>query len=170
MVSLEKWYIFYFVVKKWVVKEKTNVAWPLTKSSFWSLKIIQMVPFVTCLPFALYVVFSLILLLMAPHSRTLAWKIPWTEEPGRLQSMVSQGVGHDWEISLHSLHTLSLEKEMGTHSSILAWAIPWTEQPGWPWSMGSQSQTRLKWLNTHALLMRYYYSSFPCEKNVVYID
>ena len=33
---------------------------------------------------------------MAPHSSTLAWKIPWTEEPGRLQSMGSQRVGHDW--------------------------------------------------------------------------
>ena len=33
---------------------------------------------------------------MAPHSSTLAWKIPWTEEPGRLQSMGSLGVGHDW--------------------------------------------------------------------------
>ena len=33
---------------------------------------------------------------MAPHSSTLAWKIPWTEEPGRLQSMESLGVGHDW--------------------------------------------------------------------------
>ena len=32
---------------------------------------------------------------MAPHSVTLAWKIPWTEEPGRLQSMGSLGVGHD---------------------------------------------------------------------------
>ena len=32
---------------------------------------------------------------MAPHSSTLAWKIPWTEEPGRLQSMESQRVGHD---------------------------------------------------------------------------
>ena len=32
---------------------------------------------------------------MAPHSGTLAWKIPWTEEPGRLQSMGSIGVGHD---------------------------------------------------------------------------
>ena len=31
----------------------------------------------------------------APHSSTLAWKIPWTEEPGRLQSMGSLGVGHD---------------------------------------------------------------------------
>ena len=33
---------------------------------------------------------------MAPHSSTLAWKIPWTEEPGRLQSMGSLRVGHDW--------------------------------------------------------------------------
>ena len=33
---------------------------------------------------------------MATHSRTLAWKIPWMEEPGRLQSMGSQRVGHDW--------------------------------------------------------------------------
>ena len=32
---------------------------------------------------------------MAPHSSTLAWKIPWTEEPGRLQPMGSQRVGHD---------------------------------------------------------------------------
>ena len=32
---------------------------------------------------------------IAPHSSTLAWKIPWTEEPGRLQSMGSLRVGHD---------------------------------------------------------------------------
>ena len=32
---------------------------------------------------------------MATHSSTLAWKIPWTEGPGRLQSMGSLGVGHD---------------------------------------------------------------------------
>jgi len=33
---------------------------------------------------------------MAPHSSILAWKIPWMEEPGRLQSMGSQRVGHNW--------------------------------------------------------------------------
>ena len=38
---------------------------------------------------------------MAPHSSTLAWKIPWTEEPGRLQPMGSQRVGHDWATSHH---------------------------------------------------------------------
>jgi len=37
---------------------------------------------------------------MAPHSSTLAWKIPWTEEPGRLQSMGLLRVGHDWATSL----------------------------------------------------------------------
>ena len=37
---------------------------------------------------------------MASHSSTLAWKIPWTEEPGRLQSMGSLRVGHDWVTSL----------------------------------------------------------------------
>ena len=37
---------------------------------------------------------------MAPHSSTLAWKIPRTEEPGRLQSMGSLGVGHDCATSL----------------------------------------------------------------------
>ena len=37
---------------------------------------------------------------MAPHSSTLAWKLPWTEEPGRLQSMGSLRVGHDWATSL----------------------------------------------------------------------
>ena len=37
---------------------------------------------------------------IAPHSSTLAWKIPWMEEPGRLQSMGSLGVGHNWATSL----------------------------------------------------------------------
>ena len=37
---------------------------------------------------------------MAPHSSTLAWKIPWMEEPGRLQFMGSLRVGHDWSTSL----------------------------------------------------------------------
>ena len=39
---------------------------------------------------------------MATYSRTLAWKIPWTEEPGKLESMESQRVAHDWATSLHT--------------------------------------------------------------------
>ena len=63
----------------------------------------------------------------APHSSILAWKMPWTEEPGRLQSMGSLEVGHDFTFIFH-FH--ALEKEMATHSSILAWKMPWTEEPG----------------------------------------
>ena len=48
---------------------------------------------------------------MATHSSTLAWKIPWMEEPGRLQSMGSLRVGHDFTFTFHS-H--ALEKEMAT--------------------------------------------------------
>ena len=73
---------------------------------------------------------------MAPHSSTLAWKIPWMEEPGRLQSMESLRVGHDWATSL-SLFTHAVEKEMANHSSVLAWRIPGTGEPGGLPSMGS---------------------------------
>ena len=63
---------------------------------------------------------------MAPHSSTLAWKIPWTEEPERLQSMGSLRVGHNCatSLSLFTFHFHALEKEMATHSSVLAWRIP----------------------------------------------
>ena len=44
---------------------------------------------------------------MATHSSTLAWRIPWTEEPGRLQSTAAQRVGHDWATSL-TLFTQSI--------------------------------------------------------------
>ena len=73
---------------------------------------------------------------MAPHSSTLAWKIPWTEEPGRLQSMGSRRVIHDCATSL-PLFTHALEKEMATHSSVLAWRIPGTGEPGGLPSLGS---------------------------------
>ena len=71
---------------------------------------------------------------MAPHSSTLAGRIPWMEEPGGLQSMGSLRVGHDWVTSL-TFHFHALEKEMATHSSILAWRI--TGTGGLP-SLGSQ--------------------------------
>ena len=71
---------------------------------------------------------------MAPHSSTLAWKIPWTENPGRLQSMGLLSVGHDLTFIFH-FH--ALEKEMATHSSVLAWRIPGMGEPGGLPSMGS---------------------------------
>ena len=62
---------------------------------------------------------------MAPHSSTLAWKIPWMEEPGGLQSMgsLSRTRVSDFPFTFH-FH--ALEKEMATHSSVLAWRIPGT--------------------------------------------
>ena len=92
---------------------------------------------------------------MAPHSSTLAWKIPWTEEPGGLQSMESLGVGHDWVTSL-SLFTF------------MHWRRKWQPTPvflpgesqGWGSLVGcvygvAQSQTRLKRLSSSS-------SSSPC--------
>ena len=46
---------------------------------------------------------------MATHSSTVAWRIPWREEPGRPQSMGSQRVGHDWATSLHFWHLLNMQ-------------------------------------------------------------
>ena len=74
---------------------------------------------------------------MAPHSSTLAWKIPWMEEPGRLQSMGSQRVWTWLSNFTFTFHFHALEKEMATHSSVLAWRIPGTGKPGGLLSMGS---------------------------------
>ena len=75
---------------------------------------------------------------MATHSSTLAWKIPWMEEPGRLQSMGLLRVRH-WatSLSLFTFHFHALEKEMATHSNIHACRIPGIEEPSGLLSMGS---------------------------------
>ena len=72
---------------------------------------------------------------MAPHSSTLAWKIPWTVEPGMLQSMesLSRTGLSDFTFTFH-FH--ALDKETATHSSVLAWRIPGMEEPGGLASMG----------------------------------
>ena len=71
-----------------------------------------------------------------PYSSTLAWKIPWTEEPGRLQSMGSRRVGTRLSDFTFTFHFHALEKEMATHSSVLAWRIPGMGEPGGLPSMG----------------------------------
>ena len=73
---------------------------------------------------------------MAPHSSTLAWKIPWTEEPGGLQSMGSLSRTRLSDFTF-TFHFHALEKEMATHSSVLAWRIPGTGDPDALPSMGS---------------------------------
>ena len=68
---------------------------------------------------------QLYILFLSLSYSTLAWKIPWTEEPGRLQSLGSRRVGH-----LLSDFTFPFEKVMATHSSVLAWRIPGMGKPG----------------------------------------
>ena len=85
---------------------------------------------------------------MATHSSILVWRSPWTEEPGRLQSVGLQRVGHSLAIEQSSLVAQRLkrlpgmretwvrslgredplEKEMATHSSILVWRSPRREE------------------------------------------
>ena len=74
---------------------------------------------------------------MAPHSSPLAWKIPWTEKPGGLQSMGSWSRTRLNDFTF-TFHFHALEKEMATHSSVLAWRMPGTAEPGGLPSMGSQ--------------------------------
>ena len=63
---------------------------------------------------------------MATHSKILAWRIPWTEEPGRLQSMGSQRVRQDWmQLSTHTgIHGKHLVKRPGSGRQKLSAGIP----------------------------------------------
>ena len=74
---------------------------------------------------------------MVPHNSTLAWKIPWMEEPGGLHSMESLRVKTRPSDFTFIFHFHALKKEMATHSSVLAWRIPGTGEPGGLPSMGS---------------------------------
>ena len=85
---------------------------------------------------------------MAPHSSTLAWKIPWTEEPGRLQSMGSLGVGYDWVTSLSLLLSCTGE---GNGNPLQCSRLENPRDGGTWWAAISgvaQSQTRLKRLSS----------------------
>ena len=85
---------------------------------------------------------------MAPHSSTLAWRIPWMEEPGRLQSMGPLGVGHNWATSL-SLSTFMHWRRKWHPTRVLAWRIPGMREPGGLPSMGSH-RVRHDWSNLAA--------------------
>ena len=85
---------------------------------------------------------------MAPHSSTLAWKIPWTEEPVRLQSMGSLRVGHDWATSLSRFG-----EGNGNPLQCSCLENPRDGEAWWAAICGmAQSRTRLKWLS-----IAYYY-------------
>ena len=73
---------------------------------------------------------------MALHSSTLAWQIPWTKEPGRLQSMGSHSQTRLSDFAF-TFHFHALEKKMATHSSVLAWRLPGMAEAGGLQSMRS---------------------------------
>ena len=85
---------------------------------------------------------------MAPHFSTIAWKIPWTEEPGRLQSMGLLRVGHDWVTSL-SLFAFMHWRRKWQPTPVF---LPGESQDGGAWWSTvygvTQSPTRLKWLSS----------------------
>ena len=93
---------------------------------------------------------TLVLLTMAPHSSTLAWKIPWTEEPGRLQSMGSQRVGHDWTTSLSLFPFMNWRRKWQPTPMFLP-----GESQGWGslvgcrlWGRTESDMTKSKWLSS----------------------
>ena len=73
---------------------------------------------------------------MATHSSTLAWKIPWAEEPGRLQSMGSWRVGHNWATSL-SLFSFMHSRRNGNPPQCSCLENPRDREPDGLPSMGS---------------------------------
>ena len=84
----------------------------------------------------------LITLFMAPHSSTLAWKIPWTEGPGRLQSVASLGVGHDWATSLYFFNFMHWRRKWQPSPVFLPgasqgrgawWAAVYVVAQSWTW-------------------------------------
>ena len=84
---------------------------------------------------------------MAPHSSTLAWKIQWTEEPGRLRFMGSLGVGHDWATSL-SFFTFMNWRRKWQPTPVFLPGESQGRRAWWAAVYGvAQSRTRLKWLS-----------------------
>ena len=63
---------------------------------------------------------------MAIHASILAWRIPWTEEPGGLQFMGSQRVGHDWENNTFTFNTFHIEDKIITVSYKVLYDLPQT--------------------------------------------
>ena len=77
---------------------------------------------------------------MAPHSSTLAWKIPWTEEPGRLQSMGLLRVGHDWAISLSLFNFMHWRR----NGNLLQYSCLENTMDRGTWKAGSRGSQRVR--------------------------
>ena len=101
----------------------------------------------------------------ALHSSTLAWKIPWTEEPGRLQSMGSLKVGHNWAISLSLFTFMHWRRKWQPAPVFLPGESQGRGGAWWAAAYGvTQSRTRLKWLSSRSSsrthMERCYYTAF----------
>ena len=93
---------------------------------------------------------------MATHSSTLAWKIPWMEEPGRLQSMQLQRVRHDWETSL-SLSTFMHWRREWQSTPVFLPGESQEREAWWAAVYGvARSQTRLKRLSSSSSSSSHY--------------
>ena len=101
---------------------------------------------------------------MAPHSSTLAWKIPWAEEPGRLQSMGSLRVGHDWATSLSSFTSMHWRRKWQP-TPVFCLENPRDGGTWWAAICGvAQSQTQLKRLSRiQNIMILFCYLSFIAE-------
>ena len=96
---------------------------------------------------------------VAPHSSTLAWKIPWMEEPGRLQSMGSLRVGHDWATLLSCIgegngNPLQCSCLENPRDGLAWWAAIYGV---------AQSQTRLKRLSSSSSICTYLSSIYSFQ-------
>ena len=91
---------------------------------------------------------------MAPHSSTLAWRIPWMEEPGRLQSMGSHRVRHDWVTSLSLFTFMHWRRKWQPTPVFLPGENPREGRAWWAAVYGvTQSWTRLKQLSSRLLFI-----------------
>ena len=98
---------------------------------------------------------------MALHSSTLAWRIPWTEEPGRLQSMGSQRVRHDWATSL-SLSLSCIGEGNGNPLQCSCLENPRDGGAWWAAFSGvAQSRTRLQRLSSSSSVILEWYLGLP---------
>ena len=103
---------------------------------------------------------------MAPHSSTLAWKIPQTEEPGRLQSVGSLRVGHNWATSL-SLFTLCIGEGNGNPLQCSCLENPRDGGAWWASVYGvAQSRTRLKRLSSSSSMILPHSQAFKNPKSL----
>ena len=94
---------------------------------------------------------------MAPHSSTLAWKIPWMEEPGGLQAMGSLGVGRNWATSFSLFTFMHWRRKWQPTPVFLSGESQGWGEPGELPSMGSH-RVGHDWSN---LVAAYMYRGFP---------